>query len=54
MGLFKPDFYRNLAIGFLIGSGIALSQLAPQLADEVIPAAHAAPLAPSSLTSAQR
>ena len=32
MGLFKPDLYRNLAIGFLVGTGIALWQVAPQLA----------------------
>lgn len=32
MGLFKPDLYRNLAIGFLVGTGIALWQVAPHLA----------------------
>ena len=32
MGLFKPDLYRNFAIGFLAGAGIALWQVAPQLA----------------------
>ena len=42
MGLFKPDLYRNLAIGFLAGSAIALWQIAPLLAAEVIPAAYAA------------
>ncbi len=42
MGLFKPDLYRNLAVGFLVGSGIALWQIAPLLAAEVIPAAYAA------------
>lgn len=32
MRLFKPDLYRNLAIGFLVGSGLALWQVARQLA----------------------
>jgi len=31
MGLFKPDLCRNLAVGFLVGTGIALWQVAPQL-----------------------
>ena len=32
MGLFTPDLYRNLAIGFVVGTGIAVWQVAPQLA----------------------
>ena len=31
MGLFKPDLYRNFAIGFLVGAGLAVWQVAPQL-----------------------
>lgn len=32
MGLFKSDLYRNFAIGFLVGAGIAVWQVAPQMA----------------------
>jgi hypothetical protein len=32
MGLFKPDLYRNFAIGFLVGAGLAVWQVAPHLA----------------------
>ncbi len=31
MGLFKPDLYRSLAIGFLVGAGLAFWQVAPHL-----------------------
>ena len=32
MKLFKPDLYRSLAIGFLVGTGLALWQVAPHIA----------------------
>lgn len=32
MGLFTRDLYRNFAIGFLVGAGLAVWQVAPQLA----------------------
>lgn len=44
MGLFKPDLYRNLAIGFVVGAGLAFFQIGPQLSAELAPQAHAATL----------
>jgi hypothetical protein len=48
MRLFRSDLYRNLAIGFIVGSGLAMWQVAPQLADEALPAAQAAPIKASA------
>ncbi len=46
MGLFKPDLYRSLAIGFLVGAVIVFSALginpSQDLAQGVAPAAQAA------------
>jgi hypothetical protein len=42
MGLFKPDLYRNMALGFMLGAVLAGWQIAPQLAAEIAPPAHAA------------
>ncbi len=42
MGLFTPDLYRNLAIGFVVGAGLALWQVGPDLAGGIAPAAQAA------------
>lgn len=42
MGLFKPDLYRNMAFGFALGAVLAGWQIAPQIAAEIAPAAHAA------------
>lgn len=42
MRLFKPDLYRNVALGFALGAVIAGWQIAPQLAAEIAPPAHAA------------
>lgn len=50
MGPFKPDLYRNFAIGFALGAGIVVWQIAPNMAGEIIPQAHAAPApAPASI-----
>ena len=46
MGLFKPDLYRSLAIGFLVGAVIVFSVLgidpSEDLAHGVAPPAEAA------------
>lgn len=46
MGLFKPDLYRSLAIGFLVGAVIVFSVLgidpSEDLAQGVAPPAEAA------------
>ncbi len=46
MGLFKPDFFRSLAIGFAVGAVIVFSALgidpSEDLAQGVAPAAEAA------------
>ncbi len=42
MGLFKPDLYRNFAIGFALGAAIVVWQIAPNMADSIVPQAHAA------------
>lgn len=42
MGLFKPDLYRNFAIGFALGAALVVWQIAPSMADGMIPQAHAA------------
>lgn len=42
MGLFKPDFYRNFAIGFALGAVVVVWQIAPDMADSLVPQAHAA------------
>lgn len=44
MGLFKPDLYRNFAIGFALGALVVMAQVGPQLWGEPIPQAHAAPV----------
>ena len=50
MGLFKPDLYRSLAIGFVLGAAIVFSVLGidpgSNLANGVAPAAEAAPAEP--------
>lgn len=47
MGLFKPDLFRSLAIGFLVGAVIVFSALGinpgEDIAQGVAPAAEAAP-----------
>ncbi len=42
MGLFKPDLYRNFAIGFALGAVIVASQIGPDVWQQVVPDAHAA------------
>ena len=42
MGLFKPDLYRSLAIGFVVGAAIAVLHVSPQMTDSLIPQAQAA------------
>ena len=42
MGLFKPDLYRNFAIGFALGALLVGVQLGPQLLGDAIPQAQAA------------
>jgi hypothetical protein len=42
MGLFKPDLYRNFAIGFALGAGLVVWQIAPGMADQLVPHAQAA------------
>ena len=42
MRLFKPDLYRNFAIGFALGAGLVVWQIAPNMADQIVPQAHAA------------
>lgn len=46
MGLFKPDLYRSLALGFLVGAVIVFSALgidpSQDLAQGVAPKAEAA------------
>jgi hypothetical protein len=44
MGLFKPDLYRNFAIGFALGAGLVVWQIAPGMAGKIIPEAQAATL----------
>ena len=41
MGLFKPDLYRNFAIGFAVGAMIVAAQVGPKLWNEAIPQAQA-------------
>ncbi|MBD3729896.1 MAG: hypothetical protein IE933_09340 [Sphingomonadales bacterium] len=41
MGLFKPDLYRNFAIGFAIGTLIVLANLGSGLVDKAVPSAQA-------------
>lgn len=47
MGLFKPDFYRFFAFGFLAGAALVFvgmeGDAGTQLRDGVIPVAEAAP-----------
>lgn len=31
MGLFKPDLYRNLAVGFVLGAGLAFANIGAEL-----------------------
>ncbi|MGN3974867.1 hypothetical protein [Tsuneonella sp. SYSU-LHT278] len=42
MGLFTPELYRNFAIGFALGAAIVVWQIAPNMADTLVPQAHAA------------
>ncbi|ANY19190.1 hypothetical protein A6F68_00660 [Tsuneonella dongtanensis] len=42
MGLFKPDLYRNFAIGFALGAGLVVWQVAPNMTDSIVPQAQAA------------
>jgi hypothetical protein len=41
MGLFKSDLYRNFAIGFLLGAVAVSFQVAPELWQDIAPAAVA-------------
>lgn len=47
MGLFKPDFFRSLALGFAAGAVLVLGTLGiggiGDVANEVVPRASAAP-----------
>ncbi|GGE04677.1 hypothetical protein GCM10011515_25350 [Tsuneonella deserti] len=45
MRLFKTDLPRNFAIGFAVGTAIAVWQIAPQMSGELIPPAQAATIA---------
>ena len=46
MGLFKPDFFRSLAIGFAVGAVIVFASLGinpgQDIVNGVVPAAEAA------------
>ena len=42
MRLFKTDLPRNFAIGFAVGTAIAVWHIAPQMSDSAIPQAQAA------------
>lgn len=42
MGLFTPELYRNFAIGFALGAVIVVWQIAPNMAESLVPQAHAA------------
>ncbi|WP_162935709.1 hypothetical protein [Tsuneonella amylolytica] len=42
MGLFKPDLIRNFAIGFALGAAAVVWHIAPNMAQQLVPAAHAA------------
>ena len=48
MGLFKPDLYRNFAVGFALGAAIVVWQIAPGMTDQLVSQAHAAPVAASA------
>ena len=52
MGLFKPDLYRALGLGFVLGSAALVAVLGSpfshkSLAEQVIPSATAATAAPA-------
>ncbi len=49
MGLFTPDLYRNFAIGFALGAAVVVFQIAPNMADNFVSQAHAAPVAASAV-----
>lgn len=51
MGLFKPDLYRNFAIGFALGAGLVVWQIAPGMAGKIIPEAQAATLSAPALSA---
>lgn len=42
MGLFKPDLYRNFAIGFVLGAIVVAAQIGPDMWQQIVPDAHAA------------
>jgi len=42
MGLFKPDLFRNFAIGFALGAAILGISRGENLLDSTVPQAHAA------------
>ncbi len=42
MGLFKPDLYRNFAIGFLVGAAAVIWSAAPEWEAEFAGKAYAA------------
>ncbi|MXO75320.1 hypothetical protein GRI40_08855 [Altererythrobacter aerius] len=44
MRLLKSDLYRNIALGFVVGTGLAMFQIAPELGADAVPAARAAPM----------
>ncbi|MGN6497403.1 MAG: hypothetical protein ACTHK5_08695 [Tsuneonella sp.] len=46
MRLFKSDLYRNFAAGFVLGALIVGAQIGPDRWGEIVPQAHAQPLAP--------
>lgn len=44
MGLFKPDLFRSLAIGFVLGAlGLVAVMGGDRMSDSVVPQAVAAP-----------
>jgi len=49
MGLFKPDLYRNLAIGFVVGALAVGYTAAPEWEAEFAGKAHAAEMQTSDL-----
>lgn len=52
MGLFKPDLYRNFAIGFVLGAILVGIHVGPEMKAEFATQAHAAE-SPASAIEAQ-
>jgi hypothetical protein len=45
MGLFKPDLYRNFALGFALGAVLVGVQVGPEVWAEIVPEAQASTVA---------